>query len=529
MSYQGGGDLLASVTSPDQIVSSFSYAGARKVAERTSGFINSTINLSYDSEYRLSGVAVQGGAGSSPVVGITYDNDHQVTSSGDIKFFHNNVGAISGTSLGTVQSVNGFNNYGEVISEVYSVGNKNAFSRVLTRDKIGRVTSVSETEGREEKRDLSYIYDQQGRLVAALRNGKWPVHVYKYDPNGNRIEAWTERGFAKAQYDAQDRLIKYGKSEYKYNNNGDLVQKVENKKDWDSWIWGKGDRDDQKITSYSYDAFGNLKSVILPNKNKIEYIVDGQNRRIGKKVNGKLVQGFVYQSQTQIAAELDSNGNLVKRFVYGSKSNVPDYMVYQGKEYRIISNQVGTPKLVIDVVSGRAVEELSFDEFGVPRDQDNKSMLPFGFAGGLYDRQTGLVKFGARDYDPETGRWTSKDPILFRGGDTNLYGYGGTVGKVPRMETNLYGYALQDPINFIDPTGLYSEDWVKDRTTPNQQMAVGAAAAAAGGVCLKAGYSTLDLPLILTGLVLGYEGAKNVIKARERGAPELPGLLDTPQ
>ncbi len=50
---------------------------------------------------------------------------------------------------------------------------------------------------------------------------------------------------------------------------------------------------------------------------------------------------------------------------------------------------------------------------------------------------TGLVRFGARDYDPYTGRWTSKDPILFDGGDTNLY-----------------GYVLNDPINFVDPDGL---------------------------------------------------------------------------
>jgi len=49
------------------------------------------------------------------------------------------------------------------------------------------------------------------------------------------------------------------------------------------------------------------------------------------------------------------------------------------------------------------------------------------------------VRFGARDYDPETGRWTSKDPILFNGRDTNLY-----------------GYAIQDPINRIDPSGLFS-------------------------------------------------------------------------
>jgi uncharacterized protein RhaS with RHS repeats len=47
-----------------------------------------------------------------------------------------------------------------------------------------------------------------------------------------------------------------------------------------------------------------------------------------------------------------------------------------------------------------------------------------------------LTRFGARDYDAETGRWTAKDPILFAGGDANLY-----------------GYVLQDPVNFYDKNG----------------------------------------------------------------------------
>ncbi|CAK0769578.1 hypothetical protein CCP4SC76_510006 [Gammaproteobacteria bacterium] len=55
----------------------------------------------------------------------------------------------------------------------------------------------------------------------------------------------------------------------------------------------------------------------------------------------------------------------------------------------------------------------------------NPGFQPFGFAGGLYDRDTGLVRFGYRDYDAETGQWTAKDPIGFRGGDTDLYAYAG--------------------------------------------------------------------------------------------------------
>lgn len=54
----------------------------------------------------------------------------------------------------------------------------------------------------------------------------------------------------------------------------------------------------------------------------------------------------------------------------------------------------------------------------------------------MYDQHTQLTRFGARDYDAEIGRWTSKDPIRFQGGNTNLY-----------------GYVLTDPVNLIDITG----------------------------------------------------------------------------
>ncbi len=67
----------------------------------------------------------------------------------------------------------------------------------------------------------------------------------------------------------------------------------------------------------------------------------------------------------------------------------------------------------------------------------NPGFQPFGFAGGIYDPHTKLVRFGARDYDAETGRWTAKDPIGFGGGDTNLY-----------------GYVVNDPVDFIDLQGL---------------------------------------------------------------------------
>lgn len=174
----------------------------------------------------------------------------------------------------------------------------------------------------------------------------------------------------------------------------------------------------------------------MPDGTLIEYVIDGQNRRIGKKVNGVLVQGFLYQGQLRPVAELDGAGNVVARFVYGSKINIPDYMIKGGVTYRIISDHLGSPRLVINTTTGSIVQQIDYDEFGNIIFDTNPSFQPFGFAGGLYDQHTKLVRFGARDYDAEIGRWMAKDPILFAGGSTNLY-----------------GYVLNAPVNFTDPSG----------------------------------------------------------------------------
>ncbi|MCZ7591303.1 MAG: RHS repeat-associated core domain-containing protein [Kiritimatiellae bacterium] len=60
-----------------------------------------------------------------------------------------------------------------------------------------------------------------------------------------------------------------------------------------------------------------------------------------------------------------------------------------------------------------------------------------GLRVGLYDPDTGLTWFGYRDYDPMTGRWLAKDPILFGGG-----------------QANLYLYCHGDPVNWVDSLGL---------------------------------------------------------------------------
>jgi RHS repeat-associated protein len=116
---------------------------------------------------------------------------------------------------------------------------------------------------------------------------------------------------------------------------------------------------------------------------------------------------------------------------------MPVAMEKGAETYYLTYDQVGSLRAVADS-SGSVVKRIDYDSFGsVINDTNPAFAVSFGFAGGLHDRDTDLVRFGFRDYDPDVGRWTAKDPILFAGGDVDLY-----------------GYCLNDPINWVDPDGL---------------------------------------------------------------------------
>ncbi|MCU7936605.1 MAG: DUF4258 domain-containing protein, partial [Candidatus Thiodiazotropha sp. (ex Dulcina madagascariensis)] len=87
-------------------------------------------------------------------------------------------------------------------------------------------------------------------------------------------------------------------------------------------------------------------------------------------------------------------------------------------------------------LTGEVSQRMDYDAWGNITQDTNPGFQPFGFAGGIYDQHTGFVRFGARDYNPETGRWTTKDPIDFDGG-----------------QLNLYVYVLNNPLFWIDPDG----------------------------------------------------------------------------
>jgi len=317
---------------------------------------------------------------------------------------------------------------------------------------------------------LDYEYDAAGRLVRVhdLSSGTSDcVYEYVYDANGNRTALYegickTGEGgspTATATYRDDDSLATYGGTTYTVDANGTLERLQDTGRD----------------LSFDYDAFGNLVSVVGTIVEttgtvglNIGYAHDAFDRRIARTDGSRSF--YIYRDSLRIAGELDRDEQLIRHYVYGHVPHVPAYAhvpattasngtPIPARTVALISDVRGSVRFAIDVDlalagdPGAFLQAIEYSPFGVETSRTGVEpwFQPLGFAGGLTDRDTGFVRFGARDYDPVTGRWTARDPILFGGGDTNLY-----------------GYVVQDPVNRVDPNGLASalctgpegNDWI---------------------------------------------------------------------
>jgi len=413
---------VSSLADPGGVNLAFTYDGALPLTETWSGPVEGAVSRTFTTNFELATESVNGAA----TVAFGYDDDRLLTSADALTIArHAENGLVTGATLGGTSETFDYNTFGERSRQTATANSTQVFDVQIARDDLGRITQrIEVVDG--ITRVFQYGYDLAGRLQNVTRNGTLVVH-YTYDANGNRLSAEGEAGLVNATYDAQDRLLSYGGATYTYNAHGELATKT---------VAGQ-------VTSYVYDTFGNLIQVTKPNGQVITYTIDGRGRRVGKSINGVRVKGWLYADQLRPIAELDGNGDVMSRFVYGTRTNVPDYISKNGVTYRVFSDHIGSPRLIVDAGTGAVVQRMDFQAFGEIIQDSYPGWQPFGFAGGLDDADTGLLRFGTRDYDPGAGRWTVKDPVGLEAGP------------------NLYQYVGGSPVDRIDPTG---NDWFRSRS-----------------------------------------------------------------
>ena len=417
---------LTQLNSPDGVVLANSYNGNLLTKVQAIGTAAGEITFGYSNDFDLSSVQV----GTNTPVSYFYDADKLLTQVGSQALTRNlTTGLLTTTTLDT-NAIDAYTydaGFGELSSHQGRYQAANRFFEAYSRDALGRIERKAVIEAPAvQQTNYAYYYDPSGRLTSVYV-GPVMTWRYTYDANSNRTSAMASGVTTTATYDEQDRLQTYGTKVYGYNLNGDVSSVYDSSND--------------EVRNYQWDAFGNLKRAMLPHDVTVYYKYDALNRRVTKlNSQQQVIERYVYLDQTKLAAVLDANGATLITYAWGDRSS-PEYMTKNGVNYKLMTDSIGSVRQVMNTATGEIVQRISYDPFGQMLSNSNPSFQLIGFAGGLYDKDTGLTQFGARWYDAEVGRWLSKDPILFAGGDTNLY-----------------GYTFNDPINRIDPTGHNS--WI---------------------------------------------------------------------
>ena len=310
-----------------------------------------------------------------------------------------------------------------------------------TYDSSGRVSSKSAYGGGQEGGigDAHYFYDQLGRLESE-ENYLIATNSYNYDLAGNRTSTYW---YTFTHYNTptnNNRLATWGSNGcMSYNDAGCVTYLTRNTKTNISSLNLSWNGEYQLTQVEAVDPSDNY--------NYISYTYDSLGRKLSRMDNDTW-EYFIYDGMNLVADYDAYNGRITRTYSYGpGVDNIQSMTIYDeygGSEtYYYIKDASNTVHVLVDE-DGLIVEYYYYDAFGnlKMRDKDYNLITEsvygnrFLFQGREYDYDTALYYFRARWYEPETGRWLSPDPIGISGG------------------LNLYAFCGNDPVNFVDPSGL---------------------------------------------------------------------------
>ncbi|MFN7963155.1 MAG: RHS repeat-associated core domain-containing protein [Thermoanaerobaculia bacterium] len=414
-SYDLVGNLLSVVDSDSQVT--FRYDAQNRVMESRTSFLDGSPEVAVSSGYDAVGnrVALADSLGGDTET--SFDAAGRPTrlapaGGAAIDLGYDLAGRLLHLGLGNgLSSDRSYDGHGRLVSLIERDAAGLPLSSLAYRyDSRGRIVEIA-----EDSRVRQYAYDLAGRLIAggtgALRES------YSYDSAGNRTSSHLSASY---QHDAADQLVGDDTSTYAYSPTGDLEAKTP--------------RSGAPATRYLWDAQHQLVGLDLADGTAVRYRYDGLGRRIEKRV-GSEIRRYVYDG-LNLRLELDGAGQLLVRYHFGPGLDRPLAMDRGGERSFYLADHQGSIRYLTSS-SGQAENHYEYDSFGRLLVAEEAVANPFTYTGREQEAESGLTFFRARFYDPTTGRFESRDPLGFGGGDLNLY-----------------RYVSGDPVNRVDPLGL---------------------------------------------------------------------------
>ena len=283
----------------------------------------------------------------------------------------------------------------------------------------------------------NFTYDAYDRLLTASEGANWSQN-YGYDAYGNR---WVSSGYlpnpkstptASTDFNASNQLVATmaagGTNTYDPGGSGKLIG--------------------TNGSTFSYDAENRQVAANVYNSassnwaSSTGYVYDGEGRRVQKLTCSPGANACTSASATSATTYVyDAEGNLVAE--YGSPSSDTGTMY-------LAADHLGSTRMMTGPQSTAYHDYLPFGE-EIPGGIGGRGIL-YGetddprqkFTGKERDSETGLDYFGARYMSSAQGRFTSPDPLLNSGRPNNPQSW------------NRYGYALNNPLRYTDPYGLWT-------------------------------------------------------------------------
>lgn len=358
------------------------------------------------------------------LIQITYPNGQGVG------YTYNEVGHITGiiTPFGTV----GYTY--DIANRLSAITLPNAQEVTYSYDVVGNLLQVDYPNGTT----AAYAYDSRNRLAILTNYGQGDsviaAYAYTLDGVGNRTQVdLIEPLVPSFTPEIVDYTYALGnilttadgitKADYTHDANGNMTNKTNG----------------TNVTSYTYDPLNRLTQV-ADGSQTTEYIYNGLGQRVGKIEDGVQTNYLVDPNGVlpQVLAETNDTGDLIAYYVYDGAGLVAK--VTPANEYYFYHYDGLGSTVAITDENAQIVNAYAYSPYGLLGAQETipNSFTYVGYFGVMAE-DNGLYYMRARYYDPEVGRFITKDPIGYAGGDVKLY-----------------VYVLNNPVNLVDPLGLFT-------------------------------------------------------------------------